>query len=236
MAATIVNFATHGARDLDHNFCFQFLVVRTMSATVVRCRQTSAHHWCSKHLRPKRCFHRSATLLSDSQPESSVGPQQVSKEDTSGSIVTQLIEETELSPRQTRSKGRKRVAERLIRKNSIEDFLGHLQTTQHDLNLEDLERYRPQKIVDSKSADFERAYNEAVDSLVKSFSVEQLRQFIILSGLPLRYPRSPKRVLASKIVEEKWGWPSLEKVLQEKIDWSEIAERRKDLRLLTAQV
>ncbi|KAF4623151.1 hypothetical protein D9613_001898 [Agrocybe pediades] len=89
--------------------------------------------------------------------------------------------------------------------------------------LEDVERYRVpsrSKKLDPNSSTYEDLFLSTVNNLTQSFTSPQLRQFIELYGSnppPLR----TKAALATYIVEEQWKYPSLEKVRQEKIDWTE---------------
>lgn len=198
-----------------------------MSTAAIRCRQTSILKGCGRHGRTRRYLHLSSTLSSHTQPRPSLEHQGGWRTRTS-SLAKDLLEYTGLSAAKTRRKGKQPLTERSGDKNSIEDYLGHLQTTKNDLTLEDIERYKPQKIANPKSPDYETTYNDVVSSLMRSFSQPQLRQFLQLYDLSRPHHRSNKRAFAVKILEEKWGWPSLEKVSQDRIDWSEASERRKD--------
>ncbi|KAF8912763.1 hypothetical protein CPB84DRAFT_1670434 [Gymnopilus junonius] len=196
-----------------------------MSTNAIRCRQTSILKGCSERWHYRRGLHSSYSVSSRSQSRPSPEQQELSST-TQSSLAKELLEVTELTAAETRKKDRQHLFERSQTKNPIENYLGHLQTTKHELKLEDIERYKPPKVANPKSPDYETIYNEVISSLMRSFSQPQLRQFLQLYGLPSPHHRGNKRTFAVKILEEKWGWPSLAKVSQDRIDWSEVSERQ----------
>ena len=112
----------------------------------------------------------------------------------------------------------------LLVESKVKDFLDHVESIKDTLGLEDLERYRPQGRPMPASPEFEEQYNALRDTLVRAFTKQQLRVFLKLYGLHLP-TISTKTAHVTTIMEDVWSWPSLEKIKQEKVDWTEISHR-----------
>jgi hypothetical protein len=116
----------------------------------------------------------------------------------------------------------------LLVESKVKDFLDHVESIKDTLGLEDLERYRPDRRPAPTSSEFEEQYNTLRDTLIHAFTKKQLRVFLKLYGLQLP-AQSTKSVHATMIMEDAWSWPSLEKIKQEKFDWTETSHRSRYL-------
>jgi len=98
--------------------------------------------------------------------------------------------------------------------SKTELYLQFLATSGREPTLSDLERLKPSTCPDAESPVFAQSYNALVDSLCRSFSNDQLREFIISYGLPPMYSsrRRKKPQYAEAIMEQKWDWPSLKEI------------------------
>lgn len=94
---------------------------------------------------------------------------------------------------------------------------------ENPLKLEDIETQRPSQIPNSLSADYEEKYRSVIESLDKAFTVKQMHDFLETNKIPLPR-RKTKLGLAAQILEQKWGWETLDTVLQRKVDWSQVVE------------
>jgi hypothetical protein len=126
---------------------------------------------------------------------------------------------------QKRGRKRKITGPSLLVESKVKDFLDHVESIKDTLGLEDLERYRPERRPMPTSPEFEVEYNALCDKLTHAFTKQQLRVFLKLYGLhlPVKFAK-PAHV--TMIMEDVWSWPSLKKIKQEKIDWTEISQRR----------
>ncbi|KAJ3554628.1 hypothetical protein NM688_g3008 [Phlebia brevispora] len=109
----------------------------------------------------------------------------------------------------------------------VDLYLASLSVSGVEPTLSDLERCRPSRHPDTLTPEYTKAYNAVLDTLCRSFSKAQLRHFIKLYHLPpaLSKKSRTKTEYAETIIEEKWGWPSLEAVERAKRDRTEVAVR-----------
>lgn len=107
----------------------------------------------------------------------------------------------------------------------VDMYLASLSAAGLEPTLEDVERYRPEKHPPTSSPHFAEAYNGLVDSLCRSFTKEQLRNFVSQYGLDpaLSMKKRRKAEYAEAIIENQWKWPSLEEVESAKRERTEIA-------------
>ncbi|KDR85097.1 hypothetical protein GALMADRAFT_233720 [Galerina marginata CBS 339.88] len=169
----------------------------------------------------RRCFHSISPLASRTHLRAVVNPTSTTEKD--GSLAEGLLEGMGLTAKKTRERGKRRKVVHSVTRNTIDDYLGQLQSANRGVSLQDVERYKPEHKPNPRSSDYETSYNEIVDTLMGSFSQPQLLQFVHSYGLKVPRQRN-KRAFAVSIVEGKWGWPSIEKVAQDRVDWSEVAE------------
>ncbi|KAF8807505.1 hypothetical protein BYT27DRAFT_7189573 [Phlegmacium glaucopus] len=125
---------------------------------------------------------------------------------------------------QKRVRRQKTTGPSLLLESKMKDFLDHVESIKDTLGLEDLERYRPDRRPMPTSPEFEEQYNALYDTLINAFTKQQLRVFLKLYGLHLPV-KSVKSAHVTMILEDVWSWPSLKKIKQEKIDWTEISHR-----------
>lgn len=125
---------------------------------------------------------------------------------------------------QKRVKRRKTTGPSLLVESKVKDFLDHVESIKDTLSVEDLERYRPNHRPVPTSPEFEGQYNALCDTLIRAFTKQQLRAFLKLYGLHLP-AKFTKPAHAAMIMEDVWSWPSLEKIKQEKLDWTEVSHR-----------
>lgn len=110
----------------------------------------------------------------------------------------------------------------LLQETKLDEYLQHIASTSHEVTLEDIERYKPIKFPSgSSSVDYEQQYNSLLESLVHSFSFDQLRRFLDLYHLDPPAKRN-KWHLAAAIIEHQWKWPSLTKAKKIYKDRTEI--------------
>ncbi|KAG5648076.1 hypothetical protein DXG03_007111 [Asterophora parasitica] len=109
----------------------------------------------------------------------------------------------------------------LLRETKLQDYLDQIASTSQDVTLQDIERYRPASHASVHSPKYEVEYNALVETLVRSFSVSQLRKFLGMYYLDAPYKRS-KWELAVTIIERQWNWPSLKVIKKEKREWTEV--------------
>jgi len=173
----------------------------------------------------RRCIHGASSLSSQARPSQSkyIGHDEGQ---------TTSIEPKESTTRKTRRKSKKtaNIDEDTVPTNTVQQHLDRfLQIDpQGSIALEDIERYRlpaKSKELNPHSPNYDHFFEETVNRLTQSFSLPQLRQFIELYGLVPPHQRT-KAVLARFIMEEQWKYPSLEKVKQERIDWTEQEDLR----------
>ncbi|KAF5377539.1 hypothetical protein D9615_005313 [Tricholomella constricta] len=108
----------------------------------------------------------------------------------------------------------------LLQETKLQDYLDHIALTSQDVSLGDIERYRPARHASVRSPEYEEEYNALVETLVRSFSLNQLRKFLEMYHLSAPQKRN-KWELAVAIIERQWNWPSLKIIKQEKREWTE---------------
>ncbi|KAF8642291.1 hypothetical protein AX16_009561 [Volvariella volvacea WC 439] len=109
----------------------------------------------------------------------------------------------------------------LTRKTKVEEYLDQLAATKTTLTLEDIERYRPKSHAKPGTPQYEEDYHNVVETLVRSFTRQQLHKFIDLYGLG-RPSHRTKRNYAVAIVERQWNWPSLTELQRRHKDNTEV--------------
>ncbi|KAI0348421.1 hypothetical protein BDW22DRAFT_1424598 [Trametopsis cervina] len=110
----------------------------------------------------------------------------------------------------------------------VEKYLSSIDADRREPTLEDIERHRPAKEPNPKSQGYATEYNNVVDTLCRSFTKRQLQNFLRLYGMRSKRGgyRPTKLEFVHAIVEEQWGWPSLEKVQKDKRDRTEVSKTR----------
>lgn len=111
--------------------------------------------------------------------------------------------------------------------SKTEQYLLALQNQGLEPSLKDLERLRPAGHPRPGTNKYAEAYGALVDSMCRSFSSEQLRQFAVDFGLSGKYTHSRRRKVeyAEAIIEQIWQWPSLR----------ELERKHRDKTVMTAQ-
>ena len=127
-------------------------------------------------------------------------------------------------PQKRAVRRRKTTGPSLLVESKVKNFLNHVESIKDTLGLEDLDRYRPERRPTPTSPEFEVEYNALYNQLTKAFTKQQLRIFLKLYGLHLP-EKCTKSAHVLMIMEDVWSWPSLKKIKQEKIDWTEISHR-----------
>ncbi len=109
----------------------------------------------------------------------------------------------------------------------VENFLSSIAASGQDPTIEDIERHRPEKHAQPESAQYAEEYNALVDTLGRSFTKEQLHRCLNQYGARVGNARSSTKLRFVKaIIEDQWGWPSLEKVEKDKRDRTEVIRKR----------
>ena len=109
----------------------------------------------------------------------------------------------------------------LLEKTKLEEYLQHIASTSRQVSLADIERCRPMTSPAVDDSDYEQKYTALSETLVRSFSFNQLEQFLGLYQLEPPAKRN-KWHFAVTIIEEAWKWPSLSRTKKAKREWSEI--------------
>lgn len=113
--------------------------------------------------------------------------------------------------------------ENLIKKHLVE-------LRDNPLTFKDVEELKPKQQADAKSKHYELEYIQVLDSLLKSFTGPQLRQYLKYANASPS-SKGNKLATAQYILESVWGWMPLKQVIQDRVDWTESAEQCKALRL-----
>lgn len=92
--------------------------------------------------------------------------------------------------------------------SKTESYLLSLLTEDVTPSLHDLERLKPSEHPDPHSKQYTTVYSSLLDSICRSFSIDQLRSFTRQYGLSLS-SKLRKASVAEAIVEKAWQWPSL---------------------------
>lgn len=116
------------------------------------------------------------------------------------------------------------VTTKSLQPSKVDLYLASLQSAGLEPSLEDLERCRPARHALPGSPKYTKEYNELVDHLSRSFSLEQLRQLGILYGLDAVWtrPKRRKAEYAQAIMEKKWMWPNLKELERKNRDKTEV--------------
>ena len=109
----------------------------------------------------------------------------------------------------------------LLEQTKVQEYLDFVASTNDAVTLADIERCRPSEHGVPGTPKYESDYNSLLDSLVRSFSTKQLRQFLHLYQLDLPRKRT-KWHFAASIIERQWGWPSLTEIQKQQRDWTEV--------------
>lgn len=100
-----------------------------------------------------------------------------------------------------------RQRESILQYTKLEAYLQHIETSSRQVTLAEIERYRPVETPDADSPAYECKYNSLLETLMRSFSLQQLRRFQKLYSLSTPVRRN-KWHYARAIVENAWKWPS----------------------------
>lgn len=111
--------------------------------------------------------------------------------------------------------------------NKAEAYLASLHAAGLQPTLGDLERCRPPGHADPDTPQFEKDYNNLLDTLSRAFSKEQLRNFLEQWDRDCAWCRHHRRKhqYAEWIIEKMWGWPSLKEVARAQRDRTEISTK-----------
>jgi hypothetical protein len=109
----------------------------------------------------------------------------------------------------------------LLERTKVQEYLDFVASTNDTVTLADIERCRPPEHGDPGTPEYESGYNSLLDTLVRSFSTKQLRQFLHLYQLDPPRKRT-KWHYAVSIIEHQWGWPSLTEIQKQQRDWTEV--------------
>ncbi|KAF8078516.1 hypothetical protein FPV67DRAFT_1663244 [Lyophyllum atratum] len=109
----------------------------------------------------------------------------------------------------------------LLQNTKLQEYLDHIASTGQEVTLTDVERYRPSEHPSPRSPEYEEQYNTLVETLVRSFSLDQLRKFLDMYHLNAT-PKRNKWEIATAIIERQWCWPSLATMKKRKRDWTEV--------------
>jgi len=132
---------------------------------------------------------------------------------TSGRLTKNSLRPTEnITPRRN-----------LLEQTKVQDYLDFVASTNNTVALADIERCRPPEHGAPGTPKYENDYNSLLDTLVRSFSTKQLRQFLHLYQLGLPRKRT-KWHYAMSIIERQWGWPSLSEIQEQHRDWTQVAQ------------
>ena len=105
----------------------------------------------------------------------------------------------------------------------VQSYLASINASGIEPTLSDLDRYKPER-PPIHSPKYPEVYKATLNTLVRSFTKEQLRKFLVqLLGMSRHCSTSRKKVeYAESLMEQHWKWPKLADVEQEKRDKTEI--------------
>ncbi|PFH54572.1 hypothetical protein AMATHDRAFT_131 [Amanita thiersii Skay4041] len=126
------------------------------------------------------------------------------------------LQNENLEPRTTQSQSRIN----LLEQTKIQEFLNSVAASK-EVTIEDIERHKPSKHAPSGTTQYESDYNDILDTLLRSFTVKQLKNAHKLYNLTLPKSRT-KRDYTSSIIERQWRWPSLSESQKKRKDRTEI--------------
>lgn len=114
-----------------------------------------------------------------------------------------------------------------LRPTKIDLHLASLRTAGIEPTLEDIEGCKPARIPSPNSKNYAAHYNALVERLCRTFSKQQLREFIKLYKLDSIWSRSGRRKTeyAESIMEKVWGWRNLRELERNLRDKTEIISR-----------
>lgn len=110
----------------------------------------------------------------------------------------------------------------LLDQSKVQEYLDYVASTDAGATLEDLEKCRPTRRSSPDTPQYEKEYNALLDTLVRSFSKDQLRHFLQLYGLGAPAKKT-KWQFAVSIIETQWEWPSLTEIQRKRRDWTEVS-------------
>jgi hypothetical protein len=119
----------------------------------------------------------------------------------------------------------------IVENSKIRQHLDHIESTKHNLSLEDVERYKPNRTPDSRQPTYDTKYREIQNALTQSFTKPQLRRFLTLYRLSSPPSSSGKNIFV-EILMKQWGMEPLAKVQEARADWKENSERRESMRYI----
>lgn len=134
-------------------------------------------------------------------------------DDASGSASTD-------TPPKKRSK--QAAKKNLLETTKVQEYLDYVTATKRTVTLADIERCQPRGHGTPGSRQYESDYNALLDTLVRSFSKDQLQRFTKMYHLDMPKQRT-KWIFAATIMERQWNWPSLPKIQKQQRDWTEVS-------------
>jgi hypothetical protein len=104
--------------------------------------------------------------------------------------------------------------------NTVDLHLASLRAAGLEPTLSDIDRCRPATHCHPESPQYAQDYRELCETLLRTFSREQLRRFGEMYGLDYKWTRSGRRKInyAEIIIEQAWKWPSLSEIEKQKMD------------------
>lgn len=106
----------------------------------------------------------------------------------------------------------------------VDLYLASIHAAGLEPTLDDIERCRPKRHSSPESSKYAEEYNSLLDTLCRSFSKDQLRNFTELYNLGPIWTRSSRRKVeyAESIMEKQWNWPSLKEIERRRRDKTEV--------------
>ncbi|KAG2044734.1 hypothetical protein BDR03DRAFT_937124 [Suillus americanus] len=106
----------------------------------------------------------------------------------------------------------------------VDLYLASIHAAGLEPTLDDIERCRPKRHSSPESSKYAEEYNDLLDTLCRSFSKDQLRNFTELYNLDPIWTRSSRRKVeyAESIMEKQWNWPSLKEIERRQRDKTEV--------------
>ncbi|KAG2149896.1 hypothetical protein BD769DRAFT_1409087 [Suillus cothurnatus] len=106
----------------------------------------------------------------------------------------------------------------------VDLYLASIHAAGLEPTLDDIERCRPKRHSSPESSKYAEEYNNLLDTLCRSFSKDQLRNFTELYNLDPIWTRSSRRKVeyAESIMEKQWNWPSLKEIERRQRDKTEV--------------
>ncbi|KAI1793876.1 hypothetical protein LXA43DRAFT_998751 [Ganoderma leucocontextum] len=108
----------------------------------------------------------------------------------------------------------------------VQSYLASINAAGIEPTLSDLDRYRPE-CPPVQSLKYAEVYNATLNTLIRSFTKEQLRKFLVqVLGTSRHCSTNRKKAdYAESILEQKWKWPKLADVEQAKRDKIEVVTK-----------